>query len=269
MDREFSRQFKKLGKIENKILNKKENTLLKSKTVPLMDKLQEKITDKLKQTLEAAFFKGFKLVFEKGNAYIEKTYNKDRIKLEHDLNNYAIDKKLSKKYIKRLDTPAKHSKRLNSTLTILEGGVLGFLGIGLPDIPLFISMIMKTMYEIALSYGYDYESNEEKSYILLVISGALAQGKEKLEISEQIDKLGNQIDTNGQTELTLENQMNRTAQILSEAMLTAKFIQGIPIIGVIGGAVNYNIIHKIGKFAALKYKKRYLLKKAREKNVQI
>ncbi|NLK96490.1 MAG: EcsC family protein [Epulopiscium sp.] len=269
MDREFNKQFKRLNKIENKILNKKENTLLKSKTAPIMDKLQEKIPKKLKLALEAAFLKSFKLVFEKGNTYIEKTYSKDRIKLEHDLNNYAIDKKLCNKYIKRLDTPAKHSKRLNSTLTILEGGVLGLLGIGLPDIPLLISMIMKTMYEIALSYGYDYESNEEKTYILLIICGALVHGEKKKEISEQIDQLGTQIDTQSQIDITLDDQMNRTAHILSEAMLTAKFIQGIPFIGVIGGVVNFNIIDKIGKFAAIKYKKRYLLKKAREKNVQI
>lgn len=269
MNREFNKQFKRLDKIENKILNKKENKLFKSKTAPIIDKIKEKIPEKLKLTLEGAFFKSFQLVFQKGNAYIEKTYNKDRIKLEHDLNNYAIDKKLSSKYVKRLDTQAKHSKKFNSTFTILEGGVLGFLGIGLPDIPLFLSVIMRTMYEIALGYGYDYESNEEKSYILLLICGALAHGEKKKELSEQIDYIGTQIDGEIPIEITLEEQMNMTAHILSEAMLTAKFIQGIPIIGVIGGVVNYNIIDKIGKFAAIKYKKRYLVRKAREKNLQI
>lgn len=265
MNREFNKQLKRLDKIENKMLNKKEIKFLK---IPVMDKIQGKIPPKLKSTLEAAFIKSFNLVFEKGSAYIEKTYDRDRIKLEHDLNNYAIDKKLCSKYVKRLDTPAKHSKRVNGALTILEGGVLGFLGIGLPDIPLFLSVMMRTMYEIALSYGYDYQRDEEKVYILLIISGALAQGEKKKEISDQLDRIGIQIDTQIPIEITLEDQMNRTAQILSEAMLTSKFIQGIPIVGVVGGVINYNIIDKIGKFASVKYKKRYLLKKAREKNMQ-
>nr|WP_250637592.1 EcsC family protein [Clostridium formicaceticum] len=109
--------------------------------------------DKLKLTLENAFSKGFQLVFEKGEVYIEKTYKKDRIKLEYDLNNCAIDKDLSKKYIKRLDKQANYAKMLNTSFTVLEGGVLGFLGIGLPDIPLFIAVIMRTIYEVALSYS--------------------------------------------------------------------------------------------------------------------
>lgn len=35
----------------------------------------------------------------------------------------------------------------------VEGVGLGLLGIGLPDIPLFTAVILKSVYEIALSYG--------------------------------------------------------------------------------------------------------------------
>lgn len=266
MNKELNKQFKRLDKKEHKILNKKENRLIKSKVVPIMDKIQGKIPMKLKSTLEGAFLKSFQLVFEKGNVYIEKTYNRDKLQLEHELNNYAIDKKLSKQYIKRMDKQANQSKLFNSSFTILEGGVLGFLGIGLPDIPLFLSVIMKAIYEVALSYGYDYQSDQEKSYILLMICGAMTQGSIQKEFNEQIDQLGDQIDQVGQVEVNLEGQMKATAQILSEAMLTAKFIQGIPIVGIVGGVVNYSIIKKIGKFAGIKYKRRYLLKKARKKS---
>ncbi|MBS4535088.1 EcsC family protein [Clostridium sp. D2Q-14] len=263
MKKELNKQFKRLKRRENRILNKRESKLLKSKVDPVMDKIQSKIPDKLKITLETVFLKGFQLVFEKGTGYIEKTYDKDKIKLEHDLNNYRIDKEKGKKYFKKLDKQANRSKMMNSSLSILEGGVLGLLGIGLPDIPLFISVIMKNMYEIALSYGYTYESKEEKAYILLIISGAMVKYDRKSEFSKQIDKLANDIDSGTHTEIDLEEQMKITAKILSEAMLTAKFIQGIPIAGAVGGIVNYNIIRKIGKYASLKYKKRYIFKKSR------
>ncbi|MCR1897427.1 EcsC family protein [Irregularibacter muris] len=265
MDRQLSKELKKLKKREEKFLNKKENALLKSKIAPMMNKIQEKIPAKLKSTLENAFFKGFQLVFEKGNTYIEKTYDKDKIQLEHDLNNYAVDKKMGKKYIKRLDKQVNHSKLVNSSFSVLEGGVLGVLGIGLPDIPLFIAVIMRTVYEIALNYGYDYKKEEEKAYILLVISGAMTQGSRQQIFNEQLDELGNQIDQQVQGDINLEERIKETAQVLSEAMLTAKFIQGIPVVGAVGGIVNYHMIRKIGRYASVKYKKRYLMKKTENK----
>lgn len=263
MNRELIKQIKQINKKERRILNKGKNTLFKSTINPIKGKIEEKIPDKLIFTLEAAFYKGFQLVFEKGHVYIEKTYNKDKLRLEHDLNDYALDKNASKKYIKRLDKQAKTSKRINTGISIIEGGILGVLGIGLPDIPLFISVIMKTIYEIAISYGYGYETEEEKVYILLLICSAMSEGHIQEKFNEQADKLGLNIDNENEIEIYLEDQVKTTAIVLSDAMLTAKFIQGIPIIGAVGGIVNYNIIKKIGKYSGLKYKKRYLLKKAR------
>ncbi len=262
MDRELGKQFKKLDKQEKRILNRKENQLIKKKVEPAVEKIQAKIPIKLKSSLEGAFYKGFQLVFEKGSVFIEKTYNKDKLKLEHELNNYAIDKGSTKKYVKKLDAMSNRSRLINSLISGLEGGALGALGIGLPDIPLFISMILKTIYQVALSYGYDYESNEEKAYILLLICGAVSKGREKKEFNQSIDMLGQSIDEGVYYEINLEEQMRVTAKVLSDALLAAKFIQGLPVIGVVGGIVNYSIIKKVGRYSGVKYKKRYLIKKA-------
>ena len=129
MNRELKKQLKRIDKKEKRILNKKKKPILKAKADPVMHRIQQKIPEKLKSTLESAFYKGFQLVFEKGHIYIEKTYNKDRLQLEYDLNNYLVDKNISKRNIKKLDKQAKISKRLNSGISVLEGGVLGILGI--------------------------------------------------------------------------------------------------------------------------------------------
>ena len=262
MTREFNKQFKRLDKKEQRILKKKENKLLKSKIDPIKDKIQDKIPEKLKSTIENAFLKSFQLVFEKGDVYIEKTYKKDRKKLEHDLIDYAIDKDFSNRYIKRLDKQANYSKMRNTSFTVLEGGVLGFLGIGLPDIPLFIAIIMRTIYEVALSYGYDYKSDEEKIYILYIICGAMSQGENQERLNEKIDYLGSRIDQQMEIGIDLKIKIAEAAEILADTMLIGKFIQGIPLIGIVGGVVNYTIIKKIGKYSGIKYKKRYLHKKA-------
>lgn len=260
----FEKQMKDIEKQELQILNQRENAFIKTKIAPVMDKIQEKIPDKLKSVLDAAFYKGFQLVFDKGNIYIEKTYNKDKIQLEHDLNNYAIDKYQSKRHMKRMDRQTMLSTSINSSVAVLEGGVLGILGIGLPDIPLFISVIIRTMNEIALTYGYNYDTEDEKTYLLYIISGALSKGEKQREYNQKIDILGANIDSNIVPNMVLEEKIRETSDLLSDALLTAKFIQGIPVVGVIGGVVNHSIMNKVARYARVKYKKRYLLRKIEE-----
>lgn len=260
-DQILLRQLKIVVKQEQKFLNQKENTFIKTKFIPILNKIETKIPAKLISTLEKTFYMGFNFVFEKGNVYVEKTYNKDKIDSEYDLNNYAVDKYMTKKHLKNMDKQSKQSKTINESISAIEGGVLGLLGIGIPDIPLFISVIIKTINEIALSYGYQYDTDEEKAYILYLICGAMTKGETQQEYAEKIDLLGENIDLDSQSSINLEGVMKETSNILSSALLTAKFIQGLPIVGIIGGVVNPIIINKIGKYSRIKYKKRYLLGK--------
>lgn len=261
MKKIINRELNKLNKKENKLLNKKENKIIKSKVSPISDKIEEKIPQKLKDTLESAFYNGFKLVLEKGSKYIEKLYNKDKIQLEHDVNNYSLDKKVTKKSIRVMDSQGKKSKLINSTISTIEGAGLGVLGIGLPDIPLFIAMILKTIYEIALSYGFDYESEEEKIYILNLINVALTNGEEKVICNEKLNEIEHRIDSNIEISNDLDLEIRNTSQVLSKSLLMAKFIQGLPIVGVLGSVTNYQVINKVSKYAGIRYKKRYLNKK--------
>ncbi len=261
MKKIINRELNKLNKKENKLLNKRENKFIKNKVAPISDKIEEKIPQKLKDTIESAFYNGFKLVLEKGSKYIEKLYNKDKIQLEHDVNNYSLDKKVTRKSIKIMDSQGKKSKIINSTISTIEGAGLGVLGIGLPDIPLFIAMILKTVYEIALSYGFNYESEEEKIYILNLINVALTNSKEKVLYNEKLNEVEYKIDSNIVINRDLNLEIRSTSQVLSESLLMAKFIQGLPIVGVLGSITNYQVINKVSKYARIRYKKRYLNKK--------
>ncbi len=257
----ISQQIENLEKQEQKFFKRSDSSLIKTTISPVMDKIQDKIPEKLRSSLDMAFYKGFQLVFEKGTAFLEKTYNKERLVMDFDVNNYAINKDANKRHIKRLDKRSKQSKLLNSSFSAIEGSVLGLLGIGIPDIPLFLSVIVKTIYEIALSYGYPYDTEEEEVFILLLISASVSTGKQQLEFDEQLELLGGQIDQNTYVDVKPDQYMKSTSKVLSDALLTTKFIQGIPIVGVVGGAANYSILNKISQYACIKYKKRYLKKK--------
>lgn len=104
---------------------------------------------------------------------------------------------------------------------------------------------------------------EEKAYILLLISATLADGDMKVKLNAKLDVLGQDIDKGNNIDVDLDKKINTTSKLLTNSLLAAKFIQGIPILGAMGAMVNFNILRKVGKYSSLKYKKRFLLKKAR------
>lgn len=226
----------------------------------LQQKLEEKIPEKLEETLNTAFIKAFDLVFEKGTGLIEKTYNKDQQKTDYQVREYAAGLKESRKTVKAFGRQSQGTRMKNLMISGVEGVGLGLLGIGLPDIPLFTAVILKSVYEIALSYGFEYESEKEQWFILKMLETALKKGEE-LERNNSL--LNAWIDQNGigETVKGRKEQSKETAAALAEALLYMKFLQGIPVVGIAGGAADTVYLKKITDYAELKYKRRFLRKK--------
>ena len=210
--------------------------------------------------MNTAFIKAFDLVFEKGTGLIEKTYNKDQQKTDYQVREYAAGLKESRKTVKAFGRQSQGTRMKNLMISGVEGVGLGLLGIGLPDIPLFTAVILKSVYEIALSYGYEYESEKEQWFILKMIETALKKGEE-LERNNSL--LNAWIDQNGigETVKGRKEQSKETAAALAEALLYMKFLQGIPVVGIAGGAADTVYLKKITDYAELKYKRRFLRKK--------
>ncbi len=57
----------------------------------------------------------------------------------------------------------------------------------------------------------------------------------------------------------------KTADAFALDMLLAKFVQGIPVAGILGGISNPIYYRRILDYVQLKYQKRYLLQKINEK----
>ena len=255
-----NKQMKLIEKQESKLLKEPKDNYIKSKISPIKEKVKNKIPDKLLSTLEVAFQKGFKTVFDKGVGIIEKTYNKEEINMEYDINSYAVNKYPTKKNLKKIDKTASKKTIINKSITILEGSGLGALGIGLPDIPLYIAVILKSIYEISLSYGFNYSSENERAYILTLISSAVTKGEERLYYFNKLDIMSNEIDNDKPCNYDIEEILVDTSSKISNYMLTSKFIQGLPIVGIVGGVTNFIVLQDITAIAKLKYKKRYLKK---------
>lgn len=231
--------------------------------INVLNSLEQKIPEKLRNTLQNAFFKGFQMVFHYGDSMIQKAIFKEKYENDFKINLYSAEVKKNRKSIKTFYKKANVTNRKNIAVSGLEGVGLGLLGIGVPDIPIFIGMILKSIYQISLDFGFDYTMQEEQIFILKIIEGALQRG----DAFSNMDSCLNTWMENPNPTVTEDEfimQMNDTADILSNALLYAKFIQGLPIVGVVGGVANIGYLHKITCYATLKYYKRFLLNQLKE-----
>lgn len=167
----------------------------------------------------------------------------------------------------------------NLAVSTAEGVGLGILGIGLPDIVLFVSMILRGTYETALQYGFVYDTAGERMWILKLLEGSLQNGERWIACNEEIDRMLRQIagpdkeiDGNQFSQTTepdsdaLKEQIHAAADAFAVDMLLAKFIQGLPLVGIAGGLTNPVYYNRVLKFVQMKYRKRYLLMKYRNHN---
>lgn len=238
---------------------KMQRSALKAKPAAWKAELEKHIPEKVYAGLESAFCKGFGVVFDQGRAIIEKSYNKEDIQADHAIRDFAVQVKGSRKEMKQMHRSARQSDLRNLAVTTVEGAGLGALGVGMPDIVLFLGTLLKGVYETALNYGFDYESRQEQIFILKMMQTALSTGEDWVTRNAEVDEMLI-LETVGITDEDYNSQLKETASAFAVDMLLLKFIQGLPVVGILGGAANPVYYSKVVKYVQLKYRKRYLLK---------
>lgn len=249
--KQIEKEYAKMIKAERVFLDQN----LHRKVSNWQEKISKYVPEKLSNTLNTAFFKAFELIFEKGTGIIEKTYNREKKEQDYKVNEYAAELKNNRKTIRAFSKQANASKNLNMAISTLEGVGMGVLGLGIPDIPVFLAVLLKSIYEIALSYGFCYDTEEEQIFILKMIEAALSH-ENKLMTGNM--ELNSWLKEPRPFEISRTEQIRRTSDALAEEMLYLKFVQGMPVIGVVGGLSDMVYQKKITDYAAMKYKRRFL-----------
>lgn len=224
--------------------------------------LEQKIPEKVYTGLETAFCTGFSLVFKHGRKLIELTYKKETLKQEHILRDQAVQTEGSRRDFKQMQKNVRNAGLKNMAATTAEGMALGALGVGMPDVVLFLATLLKGVYETALHYGFEYETPEEQYLILRMMSASLKTGRAWLREDAKVEELL-QADAMGVDPEILQEQIKKTASAFAVDMLVLKFIQGMPVVGFLGGAANPVYYRKVMDYVQRKYRKRYLLKQLR------
>lgn len=226
----------------------------------LIQDVQKKIPEKVTSAIEVVFYQAFKMIFSQGGKFIEKTYDKKKIELTHLGTDYHFRQTNDQKNFLGMKKAGADLSVKNKYFSALEGSVLGVLGIGIPDIPILLSTILRSIYVIAASYGFSYEDEKEQLYILRLIRLAMTETEEVYYLDGQLDQLAQTIGSNNLVSYDMEEEIKLTAKALTESMLVAKFIMTIPIVGIVGGLYNPYLLNRVNRMAQLKYEKRYLLK---------
>lgn len=277
----LQRELDKLIVKEKKYIKKYGNKKQKSQAF-INKKLDSMIPNNLKETLNKAFLKAFELVFEQGTNIIERTYDKEAYVKQFEVNMYSKEVFGDKRSIRTFNKRASGSLNKNILIAGAEGIGFGLLGVGIPDILVFTGMLLKGIYEISLSFGFSYESNEEKYFILKLIETSLSNGEMFSDSNLVIDRLLNRLSNvpsdnisessdniSGEVFIAkgdLDRQLELTSKVLAEELLYMKFIQGIPIVGVAGGISDCIYMKRISEFARLKYYKRFLRRELLKSN---
>ena len=67
-------------------------------------------------------------------------------------------------------------------------------------------------------------------------------------------------------DVDIKQQMKSTAQSMTDAMIYMKFLQGIFVVGAVGGAWDVVYMNRITDYAILKYERRFLAEKMKKSN---
>lgn len=248
----IEKEWQKLIREEQTFLRKN----MPARSIGWQEKIAKFVPKKLEGALNSAFCKAFGLIFDKGTGIIEKTYQKEKKEQNYKINSYIADVRNTRRSMRAFGREAAASKNLNMAVSTVEGVGMGLLGMGLPDIPLFLGVLLKSIYEIALSYGFSYDTKKEQIFILKVIETALSHDKELAEKNMELNLWVQREEPDIEAEWS--GQIRRTSDALSKELLYLKFVQGIPVVGVIGGFSDMVYQKKISDYAALKYKRRFL-----------
>lgn len=251
----LNREFAALQRQESRLMDK----AVRAKTAGWKTMLEQKVPAKVYSGLNSAFCKGFSLVFQHGRKLIELTYKKETLQQKHTAQDDGFQTLGQRKSLRRLHKNAKGANSLNVAVTTLEGVGLGALGIGMPDIVLFLTTVLRGIYETALHYGFQYESRFEQMLILKMMAASLSAGEEWFSRNREINDWL-RLDHRVVSEEEFEKQIRLTAEVFAMDMLLLKFIQGLPVVGILGGAANPLYYNKVMRYVQLKYRRRYLLK---------
>lgn len=173
-------------------------------------------------------------------------------------NKYLTTKPLKEGSLQLREEKVRRIIKFYQTTASVEGAVTGAGGIllGLADFPVFLSIKLKMLFEIASAYGQEVRNFKERLFLLYVFQLAFSSQESQnqtIKILEQWDDYAKQLPED------LEAFDWRHFQLeYRDFMDLAKLAQLIPVVGAgVGAIANYRLSSRLGDTAMQCFRMRY------------
>jgi hypothetical protein len=152
---------------------------------------------------------------------------------------------------------AQHKIKVYRNTATAEGAITGAGGIllGLADFPLWLTVKIKMLFELAAVYGHDVSNYKERLYILHIFQLTFSSQKNRqltYKIMENWDSYATELPAT-----INEFDWQNFQQEYRDYIDLAKLFQLVPGIGAaVGAYVNHRLTEKLGRFAMMAYRMR-------------
>lgn len=169
--------------------------------------------------------------------------------------------------VRKLDQACTEGLKKSKNACTVEGaaaGVAGLPGIVI-DVPALYGLLFHMIQEVAICYGYEVDSDEEKSHILKILNiGHHMEKADKKrgmeELSDIQDMIRRGVPVEDVEKFAVQKGLQTMARHLSLALIQRKMAQSVILVGgVIGASVNRQLAGEVGEVAYHAYRRRYLL----------
>lgn len=240
--------WERIGRLPFKFLDKITPEFIQKKIGLMLDELGNFIQNGGKYLTQK------KLVQQKAKKYVK--HDEDEID--------SIDKlALLPVYI--MDQISEDLKKERETVATLQGATTGIGGIFTLaiDIPVLLGLSLKTLQEIALTYGYDPEDRNERIFIVKCLQFASADvvGKEAI-----LNELASFNEKRESKEMMSQLQgWREVVYTYRDQFGWKKLLQIIPIAGILFGAyTNRSMIRDLTETGMMLYRKRRIIERLKE-----
>lgn len=187
-----------------------------------------------RETLEMAFYQSLAFLMNPQEDILANFICREELEEKFHQLDRAVDHDPGFRALGHMEREAARLNNMDFSAAALEGLGFGTVGIGSPETVILCALMLRTLYETGLVYGFNIDHPWEKD---------LADG-----ITPEIDR---------------ERRMHTAAARMAGSMSLQKFVQGIPVIGAAGLFFNTAAMNRLQTLSRCVYKQRYLRMKER------
>ena len=226
-------------------------------------RMAESLPAVYKETLDLAFYQNLMMLLDPEKDVVSGLINREELEEKFHRLDRAVDADAGFKALGHMEREAAKLNGSELSAAALEGLGLGSIGIGSPETVILTLLMLRTLYETALLYGFNIDHPWEKDLALMLLSAAFSSGEDAYREQQALTRVLKGLADGVTPEIDREKRIRAAASHMAGSMSLQKFVQGIPVIGAAGLFFNSAAIKRLQTLSRCVYKQLYLQMKDR------